>query len=1220
MSSVNILQIKARREATEWLFLIMAAVVIALFFIFTYVRDTEHIEETEGDHLHNLTNVIATDITVNLITIDGALNGIIADYFSAFPLQQDRLPEASLRLRALELAMPGVRALTVLNAQGIVIAAFRPELIGSSFAGRDYFRTSRADPDKSRLYISAPFISLQKDLAITASKIISNPDGSFGGLAVATLDPKYFMGMFKAAIYTPDVWGVIIHGNGRQLLNYPVKKIANGADLNHPGTFFTRHLESRQSATLLKGIVYTTGENRLMALSTIKPEFLNMDTGIIIGLSRDLAAIAEPARRQLILYGIFYTLLMLLCAAWLYRTQIKRKHIDSLRATLDQHRSESRFKTLIEDAPLAIAMLRGGHFIYANPRYRALHGYSAQADLHGLSWYAMMAPASAVAVKQIEELIATDSPIEQKFEAQIISKDESLIPVFKTSTRVLLADGPATIIFSQDISAQKRAEFDMLKARDLAEAANRSKAEFLANMSHEVRSPLNAILGLVHILEQTRLNPDSHDMVMKIKTSGRTLLGIVNDILDVSKIEAGQMMIEQAPFRLSNVIDNLAYAMGLAAADRNIELIIHPLPAGINNVLGDALRLEQILLNLTSNAIKFTPAGHVELGIDLVSRSKDKIVLQFSVRDTGIGISPELQNAVFSPFTQADSSTTRRFGGTGLGLAICRQLVNLMGGEIGMKSIPGEGSEFYFTLSVGCTDKVDYSSPDMIRIDALIADDNQIALGALHSIVQGLGWQANMVDSGEAAMTHLHARAPGALPDVIILDWKMPGIDGLETARLIRQHAGEGDAPIVIMATAFSLSSLASQPGVELVDAILNKPVTASNLYNAVIQALQRRSANPPDCEAASETSGQCLAGIRLFIVDDSEINREVAKRIFEDQGAIAVTADNGREAVDWLLAHPDDVDLILMDVQMPVMDGIEAARELRKFPQFDAIPIVALTAGAFKSQQDAALAAGMSHFVSKPFDVPSTIALIQRISRPSPAAAQHMKQSEMGTNNSTNIAAVAQDAPAILSPEAPAIDIVRGRQLWLDVRSYKDYLQLFMQSHSDTVAQINACLIEDDRSGAAALAHKLSGVAGNLALPGTQRLAAEAERVLTLGYDPSAILAHLQQELLRAVAAIEQFSSANEEHGTSATPAGDLSAEALHALKSKLKNTLQLLLHALDSDNPTPAEILIEALRELVPDRHLTPVRACVRHFDFRGAKTATVNLATQHDLVLDA
>lgn len=660
------------------------------------------------------------------------------------------------------------------------------------------------------------------------------------------------------------------------------------------------------------------------------------------------------------------------------------------------------------------------------------------------------------------------------------------------------------------------------------------------------------------------------------------------------------MIIEQAPFRISDVIDNLAGAMSVTAADKNIELIIHALSPEANNVVGDPLRLEQVLINLISNAIKFTQAGRVELRVDLIARTEHALTFRFSVKDTGIGIAPDVQNAMFSPFTQADSSTTRRFGGTGLGLAICRQLVTLMGGEIGVNSALGGGSEFYFTLSFKPVSSEEFSSPNMLRVDALIADDSQVALGALSSIARGLGWCVSAVDSGEAAITHIAGRARKALPDVVILDWKMPGIDGLETARLIRESVDEDSCPIVIMATAFSMSNLSCQPGAELVDAILSKPVTASNLYNAVIQAQRRRVATHSVVEISQQPSARNLDGVRLLVVDDSDINREVAKRIFENQGALVYTANDGQEAVDWLLANSNNIDLVLMDVQMPVMDGIEAARLLRKLPQFNDLPIVALTAGAFKSQQDAAYAAGMSHFVSKPFDVPATIALIQRVRRAShiPMAAEPVE-----------IEVPKAAADPIFSADLPVLDVARGLQLWSEELLYKAYLRQFTQSFNNTIDNINAKLAGDDRPGAAAIAHKLAGVASNLALLSTGRLAVRAEQILSLGYDPTPVLSQLHDELRAAIDAINVFAPlVDDTGGPPAKGAHHASSEA----RLELRNMLLRLLHALDSDNPAPMEQTLDLLRAMLSGKQLAPIWACVRDFDFRGARIETLNLAT--------
>ncbi len=547
-----------------------------------------------------------------------------------------------------------------------------------------------------------------------------------------------------------------------------------------------------------------------------------------------------------------------------------------------------------------------------------------------------------------------------------------------------------TLLTYTDITAHKQAEQALHAALSVAEAATIAKGAFIANVSHEIRTPMNAILGLSYLLEGTALPDDAHDMVVKMRMAGTSLLGILNDVLDFSKIDSGKLDIQSSPFRLGDVLDNLATIMSASAQEKDLELIIAATPDGTGQLIGDSLRLEQVLINLAGNAIKFTEQGRVALAIRKVFDKGDTVGLRFSVHDTGIGIALDKQTDIFSEFSQADGWTSRKYGGTGLGLTISRRLVAAMGGELHISSALGHGSEFWFELRFQRAQDTWVATPEMACLSVLIADDNAVAREALHGVVDALGWTAATFTSGDDAVAHLAAQQADSQPhDVLLLDYKMPGKNGLQTAQAARHTFADGSKPIVILVTAFTSRALLHHPQVELADAILHKPVTSSALYNAVSRAMQARNGSP------AQRPGHVamrLAGLRLLVVDDSELNCEVAKRIFAAEGAQVAQASNGQQAVDWLHVHGATVDVVLMDVQMPVLNGYEATREIRRLPALANLPIVALTAGAFVDQQALASEAGMNGFLSKPFDVEAAIALIRDVTNYAvrPAMAQH--------------------------------------------------------------------------------------------------------------------------------------------------------------------------------------------------------------------------------------
>ena len=1125
-----------RRKWIEWLLLLLGLLLVAAALAYAHLAEASRHDAAERERLGVLTALLAKNIEVDLAATNLVLDGVIRDYLGA-GAPADSGQALPRRLAAVVDAMPGVRTMLVIDAKGKPIATNIAELADQDFSRRGYFQTARDAPDARMLYISAPFQSYKGDLVITASRMVQDQQGRFAGVVVATLDPEYFTAKFRTAMYAPDVWAVVLHGDGRQFLNYPARA-ANGGNVDVPGSFLRRFRDSGYQAGVLSGVeIAGAAAPRIMAMATIAPPALHMDRAIIIGLSREEAAIAAPLRRQALAYILCFAMLALAGASLLFWSQRRRQQQAAWHAEQETERqtmqavsdSETRFRTLIEDAPVAIAILRHGRFIYSNPRYRRLHGYSFEDDLNGLPWSAMISAQSQAALATNEALIEADSPSEQVFEAIGLGKQGLPVPVFKTTTRVMLKDGPATLIFAQDISAQKQAEEAMLLARDAAEAANRSKAEFLANMSHEIRSPLNAILGMAWLLERGKLDGEGLEMTRKIRAAGQSLLGIINDVLDVSKIEAGHMTIEQAPFRLAEVIEKIAASMGVAAHDKPIAVRTGPLPDGVDRVLGDALRLEQVLVNLTSNAIKFTAQGTVELLTTLEHRDGDAAVLRFSVRDTGIGVAPEVQETIFSAFAQADTSTTRRFGGTGLGLTICRQLVSLMGGSLRLKSGLGQGSDFSFTVPLQLLPAGALSSPDMQALHALLVDANADTRDAVAAVARGLGWSVHAVSGGRAALDHVLACAEGARPGIVLLAARMPELDGEATARALREHLPPQDCPIIILAAS---GAPATRPArrhtdpADPADAILNEPVTASSLYNATMEARQQRARAAGMDASLGTLEERVLAGVRVLVVDDSEINRDVVNHILCDQGAVPSFACDGRQALDWLLAHPAAVDIVLMDVQMPVMDGLQATRALRQLPQFQDLPVVALTAGAFQTQRTAALEAGVNYFISKPFDVPQTIALIARAHR----------------RHAQGLPALTPDMAEATMPVPPCgaasvIDLPQGMALWLNEAPYRQHLSRFGSTYRNSVGAMRTLLAANASDDAAALAHKLAGEAGSLALPATLQAAQQAEQLLHAGDDASAALDTLEQALAHAIDAIAAFTAQTPAAGQPALP-----------------------------------------------------------------------------------
>ncbi len=536
-----------------------------------------------------------------------------------------------------------------------------------------------------------------------------------------------------------------------------------------------------------------------------------------------------------------------------------------------------------------------------------------------------------------------------------------------------------------DITALKQTELNLkelnthlVAARDMAEEANRAKSEFLANMSHEIRTPMNAILGLSEVLSRTALTIDQRDCVDKVLTSGRSLLNILNDILDYSKIEAGRLELECKYFSLDGVFKNIATIIGINAQQKNINITIGATPDVPIHLFGDALRLQQILINLAGNAIKFTDTGDVIINTTLINSLDDRILLKFEVRDTGIGINKETAQRLFTPFTQADSSTTRRFGGTGLGLAICYRLVTLMGGEIGVESVEGQGSSFWFTAVFMAGEE-----PQRVRaccsssgFSVLVIDDNFATRTVLADTVIGLGWRCDTAESGE---TGLKIFEQGTSYDLILIEWRMPGMDGLQTAQIIQSKCSPTPVTIIIMVEASDRDNVASLPGSTFVTSILLKPVSASALYDLVSHHCHTMNSDFSEILPLTQPINRKLPlnGLSILVVEDNSINQDVARRILQVEGATVEVACNGVDAIQRLQTAPCNFDLVLMDIQMPLVDGYEATRRIRTELCLADLPIIALSAGVLPVDRQKALDAGINDFVGKPFDVRHLVSVV---------------------------------------------------------------------------------------------------------------------------------------------------------------------------------------------------------------------------------------------------
>ncbi|MEY4751941.1 MAG: hypothetical protein RIQ60_4155 [Pseudomonadota bacterium] len=780
----------------------------------------------------------------------------------------------------------------------------------------------------------------------------------------------------------------------------------------------------------------------------------------------------------------------------------------------------------------------------------------------------------------------------------------------------------------QDITARRETDDKLRAASAAAEAASAAKSAFLANMSHEIRTPLNAIIGVGHLLSDTALDAEQRHLVGQAQLAGQSLLGIVNDVLDLAKIEAGEMALDTAVYEPAQMLHDLEVVYALQAQAKGLRCRFEAEPDLPPALFGDRARLLQMLTNLLSNAIKFTAHGEVGVRLGLDRTDPARCRLRATVHDTGIGIPEHLQQQLFVEFVQADVSTTRRFGGTGLGLSIVKRLAALMDGEVQLHSVAGVGSDIGFVVTQRLPAEHELAQQLEQRASTLevaVVDDSSVDRQGLAALVRSLGWLATAHPSGTALLDDLQLRRSSgrAMPDVLLVDWHMPDMDGLQAVDELARRTGGADLPAILVVSISDRSEVLARAEATWVDHVLSKPVPLAVLYNAVRDSLARRAVpgvgGVPSAAGAADDPA-ALAGLRLLLVDDSDINLEVGRRLLERRGAQVQASNGGQAALELLRAAPRAFDAVLMDVQMPGIDGLEATRMIRRELGLHDLPIIALTAGALTEERRRAIDAGMNEFLTKPLAPTLLVRTLRRLIRPGGAAAggpdaggtalasglalqapqdPQARRPQVGTGPTTAAPQDAGCAPIALPdahrpapgwPQIAGIDTAAvSERLGQDLDLFRSLLAQLLDDAADVVQAADTtgpASVAERRGRLASRVHKLRGGASMLGVDSLQLVAGEVEEQLRRADgDPAKVLLPLAQEHARLARACQALLAVDS------TPGDPADAEAGTGVAGGQELSAGTTRRPTD---PTSAQLV--ALRELLTQRDLSAHAALQR------------------------
>ena len=965
----------------------------------------------------------------------------------------------SRQLEVLSNAMQEVRTVGIIDAKGVASASSRPQLVGMNFFERAYFQTARGGGDPSVMYVAQPAKTVLGAFAINMVRVRLDARGRFAGVVMIVLDPDYFRTLLDSVRYAPDMRAALVHGDGVQLMMVSEREGVTDVDLRQPESFFSRHLASARSESLLTGFVPASGEELMVALRTIRPEAAHMDKALVVAVSRELSAVLAGWRAAAYRQGGAFAVLALIACLSLYLYQrreqaygrlLSARAAERTRAERELRESAARYQAVTESANEAIVSVDGsGMFVDWNPAFEKLFGYSeSEISGQGLKLVIPQRYQQRHQEGMARRLADGATPLGGKsIELTARRRDGSEFSMELTVAAWKTEQGRFFTGILRDITERKRIASqlaeqkgnleqlvasrtaELQRALEAAKLADQTKDAFLANMSHELRTPLNAVIGMANLARGGASEPKQRDYLDKIITSGRHLNRVVNDLLDLSKIAAGKMAVETVAFRLRDLVMRSRSVMAHRAAEKGL-VLAETIAAEVPEVLlGDPLRIEQIILNLLANAIKFTPAGRVDLAIGVPAREGDRVCLDIDVRDTGIGMRPADLERLFQPFFQADLSASRSYGGTGLGLTISRRLAQMMGGDISVDSREGAGSAFRVRIWLGLGDPAQLPPSDPL----------------------------------------LDAPAPSRYRDV------------------------------------------------------------------------------------------------RVLVAEDQPLNREIVEALLAKVGIVSCAAENGQQALDILdQSGAGAFDLVLMDVQMPIIDGLSLTRTLRRRSEFAALPIIGMTAHTMEHEKRIGFEAGMNDHIGKPFDNASFYRTLAKWIAPAKRDRAPAREADRA------------GPYASAAPPPQGIDSEGGLARFAgNSERYHHWLAKFVEEAAAKFADLGNAVGAGQAEAARKSAHSIKGQAGMLGLTDLHGMAAALEAEVARGEPCDATLARMQAEAQRLR---QTLGSAAPALGAVAAP-----QQAERRARQRAGEKLVLLI----DDDPA----VLEALGESLQQRYLTRV-----------------------------